>query len=1678
MDKKKSAFVFVTLLGVLPLFSAGDCLSATDTRLTAVLPYTNAGYILKSNDPIWSKIDDPQSIIDLIGKENWTGAIYLGEPTGGGGTYQAYCELMGEVQVIPSSARLRHYYRCDSDIGSYYWRADDYQIRGPAPNDCAGIPEKVMRLKEILPNTSSGYKMITRGPIWSEVDDPQKIIDQVGEENWTGAIYIGELSGAGGTEKKSCESKGKLEVLWASIHRAWFLRQYYGCDCNVGTWYWKADDYYIKGPAPYDGNQDNDGDGVPDEDDEDPNDPTKGNYDIAKNLGSIHGPCFIRPMTKNPINFSTGNKVLKEDDLALPGPGIPLSFTRYYNSQKEEVGSIGSGWTGTFSEHVILWNSKPVLIEEDGLEVHFKNIGQGQYISEVDQVRIIESAEEGYRLFEPYGKVFSFNNEGKLTQVIDRNENSQTLDYINGRLSVVEDNYGRRLEFIYDSEGFLSILRTPIGEFNYEYDPLGNLTRVTKPDTSERTYFYNDPNDPNNLTGIVNENGIQSSNFVYDNQDRAIVSELAEGMHRVEVEYDTGTSRRVTDSFGNTTQFRLKLSRGIARIKSASGPGCGSCLNSSDTEYRLDSRFLIERSVDSMGYITAYTYEERGNMLTKTEALGTPEERTTIYTYHPEFNLITSITRVSTSYPGKTTKISFVYDDHGNLIEKNEEGFSANDPIARSTTYGYNDLGQLIFIDGPRVDLEDVTTFEYYPNEPSQGLNRGMLKKIVNALGHETFFSNYNAFGKPGETRDPNGILTNYIYDVAGRLVSKTTDGKTISFEYDWIGNLTSLHLPEGRRINYAYTSTNLLEMIEGGSGNWIQYFYDTEGNRTREEIHDQSGVLMKYSDFEFDPNNRLQRIIFPDGLFAERGYDETGNLISVTSPNGVTTSYDYDSLNRLRRVTEPGETVTQYAYDGHDNLTSVVDAEKNTTSYLYDDFGRLIRTDSPDTNITSYHYDEADNLISKTDAMGIQTAYQYDALNRLTEIQYPDSSQNVTYIYDEFSNGLGRLTGMIDPSGGYSNQYDAEGRLVRESSIISGLRFDMAYEYNDNGEILSVTYPSGRVIKYNRDITGRITDIWSNLEGVMTNLNQKTQYASFGPIIGSTYGNGIELNKTFDQYYRLKTIDAEHILNLEYSFDPDGNIEEIINNLDLALNQVFRYNDLHQLTSAEGKYGPITYMYDKAGNRLNRTLENETENFSYTPGSNLIKSMSGVETTVFNHDPNGNTIQMREMVLDYGEDNRLNKVVVEGTELSQYVYNGRGQRVIKHKADGSVIYLYDAGGNLIAEMGEQGNLIKDYVYLGSEPLAMFVPENVEEPNQGIDYLLKGRNWRTGQKITLQLDMEERTIFFEQDGGFSERFKIEDNKWKIHKSRFGKNRRVHFSYFRPRSFQMEGHLWFLGKKAYGSLHIKEYGHKKKSFYTIKGERVLQDEKKGEQVYYFHNDHLGTPQTLTDKDGIQVWAADYLPFGKAVVDEDPDGDGRKVTLNFRFPGQYYDSETGLHYNYHRYYDPDTGRYMTPDPIGLLGGVNLFAYSENNPINWVDFFGLKVLNPDNHPISPEVLNKLEGFNEYIGKDKDIVITGGNRSPDTDIGTGSRSTHVRGIAADIKVPGQPQLKTANQAAGSALFGGVGWYEEGYYDPKTKAGPHVHVDLREGTARWGYDKYGRYYKGYFPKYEEKFCE
>ncbi len=168
-------------------------------------------------------------------------------------------------------------------------------------------------------------------------------------------------------------------------------------------------------------------------------------------------------------------------------------------------------------------------------------------------------------------------------------------------------------------------------------------------------------------------------------------------------------------------------------------------------------------------------------------------------------------------------------------------------------------------------------------------------------------------------------------------------------------------------------------------------------------------------------------------------------------------------------------------------------------------------------------------------------------------------------------------------------------------------------------------------------------------------------------------------------------------------------------------------------------------------------------------------------------------------------------------------------------------------------------------------------------------------------------------------------------------------------------------------------------------YVYLGDHLLAMIKPGETVYYFHNDHLGTPQVLTDDTQVIAWKAVYTPFGGAVPSI------QTVENPFRFPGQYYDSETGLHYNYFRYYDPTTGRYVTPDPIGLEGGINLWLYAANNPTNSKDPLGLlrKSLNAEEKVAMIEAISRIKAHPNWqnVGMQLEQLLKKGIYQIETD-------------------------------------------------------------------------------------------
>ncbi len=997
------------------------------------------------------------------------------------------------------------------------------------------------------------------------------------------------------------------------------------------------------------------------------------------------------------------------------GGGAPYISMFHYYCLNSDHWDYGYGWTVSYSEKIAISDGTIILREADGAQIHFRDNGQGTFVSEADHVRKIVAAAEGHTLTEPDGRTLSFNASGHLIQIADRNGNTQTITHVDGRPYSVEDNFGRRIEFHYSAQGQLDTLVTPVGNFTYQHDANNNLYRVNNPEGTFRTYIYDDANDIHNLTGITNEKNVRTLTAVYDANDRAIASERANGADRVEVTYDSNLYRHVTDSLGNTTTFKLHVNNGIGRVKSSSGAGCGSCLASIGESYLLNNRLQMSQETDGEGAVTSYTYDDRGNVLTKTEAVGTADERTTIYTYHPDYALVATITRQSVANSGSTTVTTFSYDANANRVGVTVTGYTNGTQTSITTTLDYNSYGQLTYLDGPKTTVADIVRYEYYPNDPAQGLNRGQLEKIIDPLNRETVFAGYNGYGKPQSATDINNVVTILDYDTAGRMTHSTRNSLTTVYGYDEIGQLETLDLPNGQQIVYRYDDSGNNTRITDKLGNYIVYGYNSEGKRNREEIHDTTGELKKYTDFEYDPVNRLWKTVYPDGTYAELLYDNNNNIDLLTDANGKVTDHDYDDLNRLEYVTQPGNTLTTYGYDTHDNLTSVKDAENLTTTYQYDDFGRVETEISPDTGTTAYLYDLAGNLESKTDANNTVTTYVYDILNRLTDVIFSDTSQNIAYSYDEGPDGLGRLTGMTDPSGAYVYGYDVDGNLDSEQKTVDGITYTTGYDYDAAGLLTDITYPDGRLVTYARDAAGNVTGVTTTKDGTTSVVAENIAYLPFGPLTDMTMGSGTAVSRQFNERYLLENLSAGSLMDYTYDFDNVGNITDITDGLDAARSQSFGYDDLYRLNSATGIYGSIGYTYDKVGNRQTRTLDGQTDAYTYEPGTHKLTGITGPNAQIFGYDAAGNTTSKGQQTLAYNLNNRLIRITDQGTTVGEYVYNGKGQRIKKTTGGDTTIYHYDLAGNLIGESDTAGVFAAQFIYLGVERLAAVAPTRISE---------------------------------------------------------------------------------------------------------------------------------------------------------------------------------------------------------------------------------------------------------------------------------------------------------------------------------------------------------------------------
>jgi len=1051
-----------------------------------------------------------------------------------------------------------------------------------------------------------------------------------------------------------------------------------------------------------------------------------------------------------PVSLLSGSETLRRTDLTL-GSLFPIRVQRSYHGKSGYDSPLGYGWAHNYDKRLYTYPDGSVIIrKETGWKRKFTPSGNGYTTPPGETGTLTRNPDDSFTYAEKDGSREEYDVKGRLAGITDRNGNSLILAYESGtrspltgllptnvdqstplvvafdyRLSMITElnassqPTGAFVIFRYDaSTGRLTGLSDTLGRnVIYEHDLIGNLVSVTTP-ALKAVYGYSDTRNRHLITTIDEGEGIYTN--TYDNTLKVVKQTHGTGVidfqyptpykkskvtitvkdtsgtllntRTREVEFnDQGQPIQVTDTFGNQTRYTRNSRTWITREERWQNTGT------------VSSPVLVLRTANN------YSYDDRGNMLTRTEGQGTGIEKTFTWTYDPIFNNLLTATVKSVVNPEQYKSTTHSYNAKGNLTSTTQTGLLGDgSPYSHTTSYEYDANGRLKKMDGPRTDVQDVVTATYAPVT-------GFLTSVTWPIIGTTSYTDHDPLGNPRTVTDPNGNITTYTYDTLGRITSVKAPGDSSATRYAYTtGGCTGcggpanmidyVTLPEGEVIDFSYDANGELSKITDSLGNSVNYSYDSDGNRLKEEIKDTQGTLRKTLSFQYDALSRLVKTVNPDSTFTQTSYDALNSPTGVTDPNGNSTGYQYDALSRLTAVIQPGSIATNLAYDSDNNLKSVTDANTNATSYHYDDLGRVYQTDSPDTGTTSYTYDPAGNLKTKTDAKGITTNYSYDAANRLTRIDFP-SDTDIVYSYDSCLNGKGRLCLVTDQSGSTAYEYTKKGQIAKETRVIDGVNHVTSYTHTMNGNVRTVIYPSGRVITYNY-ANNNVTSVLNNGSTLASNIG----YLPFGGMTNLTYGNALTRTIGYDNQYRIATIQAGSLQSLGYDHDGNGNVTSMVNNLDNTKSKSYTYDSLNRLETGTGPWGSITWTYDPVGNRLTQVDTSGTSNYNYQTGSNRLSSITGPNLASFGYDENGNTVTENGKAYSYNQNQRL--IRAAAGQVGDYVYNALGQRVKKTVGGVTTHFIFDQGGQLIYETASDGSWA-DYVYLNGEPLAKIDAEGV-----------------------------------------------------------------------------------------------------------------------------------------------------------------------------------------------------------------------------------------------------------------------------------------------------------------------------------------------------------------------------
>jgi RHS repeat-associated protein len=818
------------------------------------------------------------------------------------------------------------------------------------------------------------------------------------------------------------------------------------------------------------------------------------------------------------VNVANGNVVLQSEDLNIAGTELALSLTRYFNDQATTTGLPGYGNTLSVGSDVHITansNGSATYQGPSGFQVVYPADGKGGYTlpAAYTAASLTKVSSGGWKLtFDQIGEVYTFNSAGNETSDSSATGESTTYAYnAEGRPSTVTDTQGRVVTFTYHANQYSWEITDPTGrKVEYWDNAKGQLTDVY--DAGPNEYWEYGYSSAGDLTSIDGPMGNKIT-LAYNSAHQVTSITYPQSL-KYTYTYNSGNTV-VTDPLGHTTTYDYDSSGRVTNIVDADGNSHGTSWNGNNN---------VSSVTSPAGAITQYSYNAL-NSLAAAQNPNLPNGNsgaTTSYSYGNTAHPYSPTS--STDTQGNQT--SYSYDTSGNLL------------AATNTSSGGSGMGSV------------VATVQGDPN--SEG-------GVANCGGQ---------LGEVCSTINANGNTTTYDYDSKGNLTSVTPPGSVGKeiIGYDSLARPTSITDGNGNTETIAYDTDDRPIEIKSPSGT-ITFSYDYNGNVT---YIDNNGSETEYY---YDSNNRLDEMQQGDTWITYK-YDKASNLETESAPNGTTT-YSYDKANYVTKIqNSSGSTSESFAYT-HGRPTTVTLPGEITETIGYDQNGRetsikAVKGSSTLTSFTGTYTNAAGkdtNLLqSETNALtGTTTKYTYDGLNRLIGASQSGtgSLNNYEYSYDLDGN-ITRVThnGAAGPLLGYntddeltsvngspSGSYDMSGNQTLT-------RIGLGIAYNSNDQASSFT-PSGSgaiAVSYASDDQGQRTGFGgtSEVNGLLglysDTTNAETTYYTHIPngtsqAISETIGNASYYYLPNLQGSTVAVTDSGGTVRDTYSYDPYGNL-------------------------------------------------------------------------------------------------------------------------------------------------------------------------------------------------------------------------------------------------------------------------------------------------------------------------------------------------------------------------------------------------------------------------------------------------------------------------------------------------------------------------------------------------------